>query len=236
MKAVILAGGLGTRMGDATAALPKPLVQVGGRPILWHILKGYQAHGISDFIVCAGHAGHRLCEFFEQERGAEPWTVQVVDTGLHTATGGRLRRVRHLLGDETFCMTYGDAVADVDVTALLALHRAQHRLVTVTAVQPRLHFGVIAFGADGHPVGFQEKPRLDDMWVNGGFFVIEPAALDAVTSDEQAWEDAPMTGLARAGQLAAYRHGGFWQCMDAPRDRDTLERIWQAGDARWKVW
>lgn len=236
MKAVILAGGLGTRMGIETAARPKALVEIGGRPILWHILKLYQAHGIVDDVVCAGYAGHLLAEYVAREQG-ESWRVRVVDTGETTATAGRLRGVRDLLGDETFCMTYGDGVADVNISEVIAFHRRQGALATVTTVQPRLPFGLITFDGKGdRVVGFQEKPRLDDVWVNGGFFVMEPRALDYVESDEEAWEGHPLTRLARDGRLAAFKHHGFWQCMDTPRDRQFLEQLWQGGGAPWKVW
>ncbi|MEQ1757551.1 MAG: sugar phosphate nucleotidyltransferase [Vicinamibacterales bacterium] len=235
MKAVILAGGLGTRMGDETASRPKPLVEVGGRPIIWHILKIYQAYGISDFVICAGYAGSLLTEYFARERG-ESWRVQVVDTGESTATGGRVKRVRELLGSEPFCMTYGDGVADVNVRTLLDFHRSHGKLVTVTAVRPWLPFGVITFPAEGVAVGFEEKPRLTDMWVNSGFFVIDPRAVDLVSGDDQAWENGPMATLAAQGQLAAYRHEGYWQCMDTPKDRQALEQAWASGQAPWKVW
>jgi len=235
MKAVILAGGLGTRMGPETATRPKPLVEVGGRPILWHILKIYEAHGITEFIVCAGFAGHLLTEYFARERG-ESWRVQVVDTGEATATGGRLKRVRELVGSGTFCMTYGDGVADVKLNELLAFHHRERPLVTFTAVQPRLPFGLVSFADHGPRVaGFEEKPQLTDVWVNGGFFVMEPAALDYAECDDQAWEERPMTQIAAAGQLAGYKHHGFWQCMDTPRDRDYLERLWRDG-APWRIW
>ncbi len=236
MKAVILAGGLGTRMGHETASRPKPLVEVGGRPILWHILKSYQAHGIADFIVCTGYAGHLIARYMEIER--EPGLrVQVVNTGEATATGGRLRRVRELLGDEPFCMTYGDGVSDVNIAELIAFHRRQQVLVTVTTVQPRMPFGLATLAGDGEKVtAFTEKPLLPDLWVNAGFFVMEPRALDYVENDGDAWEGAPMTRLASDGRLAAFKHRGFWQCMDAPRDRDALERLWQDGGAPWKVW
>lgn len=236
MKAVILAGGLGSRMGDDTIARPKPLVEVGGRPILWHILKIYQAHGISDFVVCAGYQGERISEYFAGAQD-EPWRVTVVQTGLETATGGRLRRVREHVSDGPFCMTYGDAVANVDITGLVRFHKDHGALATVTAVQPRMPFGVVTFpAAGGARVGFREKPRMDDLWVNGGFFVIEPTALDVIEHDAQAWEEAPMTRLADAGQLAGYKHTGFWQCMDAPRDRQVLEDLWRQGPPQWKVW
>ena len=236
MKAVILAGGLGTRMGDETATRPKPLVEIGGRPILWHILKMYQAHGVRDFVICAGYQGERIAELFA---GApdEGWQVHVEQTGLSTATGGRLRRVRHLVGSEPFCMTYGDAVSNVDIGALVAFHRSHGRLVTVTAVQPVMPFGVVTFPSDGGVgVGFREKPRMTDLWVNGGFFVIDPRALDVIERDDEAWEQAPLERLADASQLAGFKHSGFWQCMDAPRDRDALDALWRQGQPLWKVW
>lgn len=236
MKAVILAGGFGTRMGDETVARPKPLVEVGSRPMLWHILKIYEAYGIVDFVVCAGFAAHMITEYFDREC-APGWRVQVVDTGETTATGGRLRRAREVIGDETFCMTYGDGVADVDVRSLLDFHRRQAKLVTVTAAHPRLSFGVLTMSENGsRAVGFKEKPVQKDLWVNGGFFVIEPAALDYVTGDDEPWERGPMTRLAGRGELTAYRHEGFWQCMDAPGDRQVLEDLWNSGRAPWKIW
>lgn len=236
MKAVILAGGFGTRMGDETQARPKPLVEIGGRPILWHILKIYEAHGIFDFIICAGYAGNVIADYFAQDLG-EPWRVQVVDTGETTATAGRLRRVREHIGNETFCMTYGDGVGNIDITALVAFHRREGRLATLTASHPRVPFGVVTFPQNGSSaVSFEEKPRLTSLWVNSGFFVLEPPALDYITRDDEHWERGPMAALARDGQLAAYKHEGFWQCMDAPRDRELLESLWQTGNAPWKVW
>jgi len=236
MKAVILAGGQGTRMGEETQLRPKPLVEVGGKPIVWHILKLYQYYGINDFIVCAGYAGEMLTDHFARET-KEAWRVRVVDTGLHTATGGRLKRIRPLLGDETFCMTYGDGVADVDIHALLEFHRTHRKLVTVTAVQPTLPFGVINFHTlAGGTVGFEEKPRLHAVWVNSGFFVIEPRALDVISGDDEAWENGPLEHLAHDGQLAAFRHEGFWQCMDTPKDRQVLEDLWKTDRASWKLW
>ena len=236
MKAVILAGGQGTRMGEETQLRPKPLVEVGGRPIVWHILKLYQHYGFNDFIICAGYAGDMLADHFAREKD-ENWRVQVVDTGLHTATGGRLKRIRHLLGDETFCMTYGDGVADVDLKSLLEFHRTHRKLVTVTAVQPTLPFGVINFHTlAGGTVGFEEKPRLHAVWVNSGFFVIEPRALDVISGDDEAWENGPLEHLAHDGQLAAFRHEGFWHCMDTPKDRQVLEDLWKTDRASWKLW
>jgi glucose-1-phosphate cytidylyltransferase len=223
-------------MGEETQLRPKPLVEVGGHPIIWHILKLYQHYGVNDFIVCAGYAGHLLAEHFAREQNPN-WRVQVVDTGLETATGGRLKRCRDLIGNDTFCMTYGDGVADVDLKALLDFHRTHRKLVTVTAVQPTLPFGVITFHTlGGGTVGFEEKPRLHAVWVNSGFFVIEPKALDAIDGDDTAWENEPLTKLAKDGQLAAFRHEGFWQCMDTPKDRQALETLWKAGQAPWKVW
>src|SRR5262245_53327221 len=230
MKAVILAGGLGTRMGDETSSRPKPLVEVGGQPIIWHILKIYEAHGISDFIVCAGYAGSMLVDYFARDHG-ERWRVQVLDTGESTATGGRLKRAKHLIGAEPFCMTYGDGVSDVNIGSLVDFHRRHGKLVTVTAVRPWLPFGVITFPQDGDAVGFEEKPRLTDMWVNSGFFVIDPQALSLIDGDEQAWESGPMTRLANDGELAAYRHEGYWQCMDTPKDRQALEQAWATEQA-----
>jgi glucose-1-phosphate cytidylyltransferase len=187
-------------------------------------------------VICAGYAGHLISEYFDRERD-EPWRVDVVDTGEATATGGRLRRARGAIGDETFCMTYGDGVGNVDISRLVDFHRQQHKLVTVTAVQPRLPFGVVTFSNNGKTsVGFDEKPRLKDLWVNSGFFVIEPGALDYIDGDDQPWEQEPITRIARDGQLTAYRHVGFWQCMDAPRDRQLLEELWQQGQAQWKIW
>jgi glucose-1-phosphate cytidylyltransferase len=236
MKAVILAGGLGTRMGLETASRPKALVEVGGRPILWHILKLYQAHGIVDIVVCAGYAGQLIADYAAREPG-DGWRVQVVDTGETAATASRLKQVRHLLGDETFCMTYGDGVSDVNISDVVAFHRRHAALVTVTTVEPRLPFGLVTFDGDGERViGFQEKPVLDNVWVNGGFFVMEPRALDYVECDDEAWEQRPLTRLAQDGQLAAYKHHGFWQCMDTPRDRQFLEQLWLDGGAPWKVW
>ena len=226
---------MGTRMGSETATRPKPLVEIGGRPIIWHILNIYRAHGINDFVVCAGHAGDQLTSYFAANPTAD-WHVEVVDTGETTATGGRLRRIRDRLNEETFCMSYGDGVADVNVTELIAFHRSRGVLATVTAVRPLLPFGVVTFEPGRATVGFLEKPQLPDVWVNGGFFVIEPHALDYVTDDAQAWEEAPMSALARHDQLAGFHHDGFWQCMDTPRQQAALEDAWRDGRAPWKIW
>jgi glucose-1-phosphate cytidylyltransferase len=255
MKAVILAGGRGTRMAEETVIRPKPMVDIGAKPILWHIMKTYAHHGISDFIVCLGYKGYMIKEFFANlalhtsdvtvrvgkrrvdfhEAPADSWNITLVDTGEETQTGGRLRRIRPHLGDDTFCMTYGDGVADINIPALLSFHRTEACLATVTAVRPPARFGRLDL--DGNRArGFQEKPRGDGDWINGGFFVLEPAALDQIASDETLWEKEPMQALAAAGQLAAFRHDGFWQPMDTLRDKNYLEDLWSSGSAPWKSW
>jgi glucose-1-phosphate cytidylyltransferase len=234
VKAVILAGGLGTRMGPETASRPKALVEVGGRPIIWHILKIYEAHGITDFVICAGFAAAQLLDHFAGAR-YDGWRVQVVDTGERTATGGRLRRVREVVGNDTFCMTYSDGVADIDISKLVAFHRQHGLMATVTAVEPRLPFGVVRFQDGSAAVSFEEKPRMSGLWVNSGFFVLEPRALNYIERDDESWEEGPLSRLASIGQLAAFRHDRFWQCMDAPRDRDLLEQLWRGGYAPWKT-
>lgn len=255
MKAVILAGGLGTRLTEETSVRPKPMVEVGGRPVLWHILKNYSHHGINDFVICLGYRGYVIKEYFANyflhmsdvtfdlaenrmevcHRHCEPWRVTLVDTGEHTQTGGRLRRVREYVEDETFCFTYGDGLADVDITALVAFHRAQGRQATLTAVQPPGRFG--ALDLQGHRITrFQEKPHGDGAFVNGGFFVLEPAALRLIEDDRTVWEQQPMEQLAREGQLSAFVHRGFWQPMDTLRDRQRLEELWAGGHPPWKLW
>jgi len=255
MKAVILAGGLGTRISEETHLKPKPMIEIGGRPILWHIMKIYSAHRIHDFVICVGYKGYLIKEYFANyflhmsditfdmvhnrmevhQRNAEPWRVTVVDTGDETMTGGRLRRVREYLGDEPFCFTYGDGVADVDITALVAFHRAQGREATVTAVQPPGRFGALGIEA-GRVTSFQEKPVGDGAWINGGFFVVEPRAIARIAGDSTSWETAPLESLARDGQLSAYHHRGFWRPMDTLRDKVQLEEMWASGKAPWKVW
>jgi glucose-1-phosphate cytidylyltransferase len=257
MKTVILAGGLGTRISEETVVKPKPMVEIGGRPILWHILKLYAAHGISDFVICCGYRGYVIKEFFANyflhscdvtfdlgrnsmevhEKRAEPWRVTVVDTGDETMTGGRLRRVREHVKDGTFCLTYGDGLANVDITALRAFHATNRRLVTLTAVQPPGRFGAIRLRAgDDRVVSFREKPGGDGAWVNGGFFVVEPAAIDYIAGDSTTWEAEPLERMATEGQLSAFRHPGFWQPMDTLRDRQVLEELWASGNAPWHVW
>ena len=256
MKAVILAGGLGTRISEETHLKPKPMVEIGGRPILWHILKIYSAHGVDDFIICCGYKGYVIKEYFANyflhmsdvtfdmasnrmevhERYAEPWRVTLVDTGENTLTGGRLRRVRRYIeGEEAFCFTYGDGLADVDIRALIAFHRSHGRLATVTAVQPPGRYGALV--RDGEAVrGFVEKPRGDGGWINGGFFVLSPKVLDYIEGDATSWEAEPMRRLAAEDQLRAFEHRGFWQPMDTLRDKNQLEELWASGRAPWKVW
>ena len=257
VKAVILAGGLGTRLSEETSVRPKPMVEVGGYPVLWHILKTYSAHGIDDFVVCLGYKGWVIKEWFAgyalrmsdvtydlrtgtvdvHSANAEDWRVTLVDTGADTMTGGRLARVRHHLGEETFCFTYGDGVADVDVTRLLAFHRQEGRTATMTVVQPPGRFGAVQLEEDQTSAhAFSEKTDGVGTWINGGYFVLEPEAIDRVAGDDTVWEQDPLRELAHAGQLSAYRHEGFWQPMDTLRDRTVLEDLWHSGRAPWKVW
>lgn len=255
MKAVILAGGLGTRLAEETEFRPKPMVQIGGRPILWHILKIYSSFGINDFIICLGYKGYFIKEYFANyglhmadvtidirnqsttvhQNQAEPWRITLVETGDATMTGGRLRRVRQYIGDEDFCMTYGDGVSNVDVKALVEFHKSHGKLATVTAVQPGGRFGTLDI-AGNEVTRFVEKPKGDGGWINGGFFVLNPKALDLVEGDATIWEQEPLRRLASDGQLQAYQHEGFWQAMDTLRDKQQLEELWAKGDAAWTVW
>jgi glucose-1-phosphate cytidylyltransferase len=255
MKAVILAGGLGTRISEETQVRPKPMVEIGGRPLLWHIMKIYSAHGIHDFIICLGYKGYMIKEYFANyflhmsditfdmkdnrmevhQRHAEPWRVTLVDTGESTATGGRLARVRRYVGDEAFCFTYGDGLSDVDVGALIAFHREMGTLATVTAVQPPGRFGALDVERN-RITGFREKPQGDGGWINGGFFILAPKALDYVEGDATVWEREPLERLAHDGQLSAFRHRGFWQPMDTMRDKTQLEGLWDSQQAPWKIW
>jgi glucose-1-phosphate cytidylyltransferase len=256
MKAVILAGGLGTRISEETHLKPKPMVEIGGRPILWHILKLYSVHGINDFVICCGYKGYVIKEYFANyflhmsdvtfditqntmevhQRKAEPWRVTLVDTGETTLTGGRLKRVaRYLDGEEAFCFTYGDGLADIDITAEIAFHHSHGRLATVAAVQPPGRYGALAL--EGERVsGFQEKPLGDGGWINGGFFVLSPKVLAYIDGDQTSWESESLERLAAEDQLRAYFHTGFWQPMDTLRDKNHLEALWQSGRAPWKVW
>jgi glucose-1-phosphate cytidylyltransferase len=255
MKAVILAGGLGSRLSEETTVRPKPMVEIGGKPILWHIMKIYASHGVDEFIVCLGYKGYVIKEFFANyhlhtsdlsfdlssgrvqvhRSNSEPWKVTLVDTGEGTMTGGRLRRVLSYVGDEAFCFTYGDGLADIDITALIAYHRQQSALATVTAVQPPGRFGAVELNGT-HVRSFQEKPRGDGAWLNGGFFVLSPGVFSYLDGDATVWEDEPLRRLASEGQLASYRHQGFWQAMDTLRDRSLLEQLWSSGRAPWRVW
>jgi glucose-1-phosphate cytidylyltransferase len=256
MKAVILAGGLGTRLSEETTLRPKPMVEIGGRPMLWHILKIYSHHGINDFIICCGYKGYIVKEFFANyflhtsdvtfnmqtnrmevhNSIAEPWRVTLVDTGELTGTGGRLRRVQqYLTPGEPFCMTYGDGVADVDITASIAFHRAHKKAVTLTSVQPIARFG--ALGLNNTQIySFQEKPSDEGGWINGGFFVLDPSAIDAITDDLQMFEREPIETLVNKGEVHAFFHRGFWQAMDTLREKQHLEELWQTGKAPWKSW
>lgn len=254
MKAVILAGGLGTRLAEETSLKPKPMVEIGGHPILWHIMKMYTAHGITDFVICLGYKGYLIKEFFANyalqmsdvtldmsngsmevhRASAEPWRISLIDTGAETMTGGRLRRVRHMLND-TFCMTYGDGVGDVDISRLVAFHKSHDKMATVTAVAPPGRFGLLEL-KEQTVTGFVEKPRGEGGRINGGFFVLEPEALDTIDGDSDMWEAAPMYRLVSAGELAAFHHDGFWQPMDTLRDKITLETLWKEGRAPWKLW
>ncbi len=257
MKAVILAGGYGTRIGEESAVRPKPLVEIGGRPILWHIMKIYAAHGVNEFVICCGYKGDMIKTYFRDyalinadltfdlandkvtlhRSRVEPWQVTLVDTGETTMTGGRIKRVRDYIGDGTFCLTYGDGLADIDIRALIDFHRENDATATVTAVRPAGRFGTLRLLADDpRVVGFREKSPDDGGFVNGGFFVLEPEAIDFIDGDDTVWEREPIERLVQAGRLAAYRHGGFWQNMDTIRDQQVLEGLWSGGNAPWKIW
>ena len=256
MKAVILAGGRGTRISEESALKPKPMIEIGGRPILWHIMKLYGEHGIREFIICCGYKGYIIKEYFANyflhssdvtfdlrdnsvaihNKKAEPWRVTLVDTGEDSMTGGRLKRVAPYVKDEeAFCFTYGDGVADIDLTALMQFHQRHGRLATVTAVKPPGRFGALSL--KGHVIDdFQEKPAGDGAWINGGFFVLSPKVIDRISDDQTVWEREPMEQLAREDQFRAFFHEGFWQPMDTLRDKALLEELWQSGRAPWKLW
>lgn len=255
MKAVILAGGLGTRLSEETALRPKPMVEIGGRPILWHVLKIYSAHGINDFIICGGYKAYVIKEYFANyclhaadvrfdlgentvevcRRSSESWRVLVIDTGQDTMTGGRIKRVRQFLDNETFCCTYGDGLGDIDISTLIAHHRQSQLQATLTGVQPPGRFGALAL--EGHKVrAFQEKPAGDGSWINGGFFVFEPSIFDFIEGDATVLEAGPLPALARLGALGVFKHQGFWRPMDTLRDKYELENLWDAGTAPWKTW
>ncbi|MDQ3000911.1 MAG: glucose-1-phosphate cytidylyltransferase [Fibrobacterota bacterium] len=257
MKAVILAGGLGTRISEETHLKPKPMIEIGGKPVLWHILKIYSAHGVNDFVICLGYKGYIIKEYFanyflhmsdvtfDMDRNkmevhhhhAEPWKITLVDTGDKTLTGGRLKRVGDYVKDEKdFFFTYGDGVSDVDITALATFHRKHGKLVTVTAVQPPGRYGSLDMGGDGQVRGFVEKPKGDGGWINGGFFVLSPKVLEYLNNDETSWEAEPLIRLAADRNVMAFEHNGFWQPMDTLRDKNNLEALWEKGNAPWKIW
>ncbi|MDL1975131.1 MAG: glucose-1-phosphate cytidylyltransferase [Deltaproteobacteria bacterium] len=257
MKAVILAGGFGTRLSEETGVKPKPMVEIGGKPILWHIMKIYSTHGINDFVICCGYKGYMIKEYFANyylqssditfdlrnnktdvhQNGTEPWKVTLVDTGGKSMTGGRLKRVKEYIGDETFCLTYGDGVTDLNINELVDFHRKQKTLATLTAVQPPGRFGAFNLDRNQDKIPtFKEKPQGDGAWINGGFFVLEPGVMDYISGDSTVWEGEPMEKLAEGGMLSAYRHRGFWHPMDTLRDKNKLEGLWKSGKAPWKRW
>ncbi|AUH02159.1 glucose-1-phosphate cytidylyltransferase [Pectobacteriaceae bacterium CE70] len=256
MKAVILAGGLGTRIAEESDTKPKPMVDIGGHPLLWHIMKTYAHHGINDFIICLGYKGYVIKEFFFNyhhhladmrinlgtgehqilNSQSEDWNIVLIDTGPDTLTGGRLKRVAKYLGDETFCLTYGDGLSDIDITAEIAFHKRHGKLATVAAVQPPGRFGVLNLNSDHHVTSFEEKPSDEIGWINGGFFILEPSVINYIEGDATSWERAPLVNLARDNQLAAFLHSGFWQPCDTLRDKRELEYLWRQGNAPWQVW
>ncbi len=256
MKAVILAGGLGTRISEETHLKPKPMIEIGGKPILWHIMKTYSAHGVNDFVICCGYKGYVIKEYFANyflhtsdvtfdmstnemqvhQRNAEPWKVTLIDTGDHTLTGGRLKRVSRYLQEESeFCFTYGDGVSDIDISALISFHKSHGRLATITAVQPPGRYGALSM-AGNQVTGFTEKPRGDGGLINGGFFVLSPKCLELINDDRTTWEAEPLTTLANSGELMSFEHKGFWQPMDTMRDKNHLEELWSSNRAPWKRW
>ncbi len=255
MKAVILAGGLGTRLSEETDIKPKPMVEIGDKPILWHIMKIYSTYGINDFIICCGYKGYVIKEYFAtyslhmsditfdlrrndmqvHQNETEPWRITLIDTGLNSGTGGRLRKIRSYLGDEDFCFTYGDGVSNINIQESISFHKKKKTIATVTAVLPPSRYGVLAFDED-KIVGFDEKPDGDGGWINGGFFVLSPRAIDYIDDDTIHWEHAPMKRLVAEGQLSAFYHRGFWHPMDTLRDKKSLEAMWASGKAPWKVW
>lgn len=257
MKVVILAGGYGTRISEESSVKPKPMVEIGDKPVIWHIMKTYSAHGIHDFVICCGYKGHIIKEYFSNyflqasnitfdlenntmevhENKAEPWQVTLIDTGEETMTGGRIKRVKEYIGNETFCLTYGDGVADVNMRELIDFHHEHGTSATLTAVQPPGRFGAFNLGHDQYKIPtFKEKPGGDGAWINGGFFVLDQKVMDYIAGDSTVWEREPLENLAHDGQLSAYRHHGFWQPMDTLRDKHVLEDLWHSGKAPWKIW
>ena len=255
MKAVILAGGLGTRISEETHLKPKPMIEIGGKPILWHIMKSYSAYGINEFIICCGYKGYMVKEYFANyflhtsdvtfdmqnnkmevhQKFAEPWKVTLVDTGLETMTGGRLKKVESFVGDETFCFTYGDGISNVNISKLIEFHKNNKTIATVTAVQPPGRFGTLDISGD-KITNFKEKPAGDGNWINGGFFVLEPTVFDYLKNDTTIWEREPLERLAKENQLSAFKHDGFWQPLDTLRDKNYLDDLWNSDKAFWKKW
>ena len=257
MKAIILAGGFGTRISEETDLKPKPMVEIGGKPILWHIMKTYFAHGVNDFVICCGYKGYIIKKYFADyflhqsdvtfcikdnnmqvhRNNNEPWTVTLVDTGEKTMTGGRLKRVKDYVKDEeAFCFTYGDGVGNIDITKLIQFHQAHGKQATLTATRPPSRYGVLNFGVEDSVIRFQEKPQYDGNWISGGYFVLSPKVIDRITDDTTIWEGKPLSGLANDGQLSGFKHEGFWQPMDTLREKIHLNELWNAGKAPWKVW
>jgi glucose-1-phosphate cytidylyltransferase len=256
MKVVILAGGLGTRLSEETGIKPKPMVEIGGMPVLWHIMKIYSAHGFNDFVICLGYKGYVIKEYFANyflhrsdvtidltnnsvqvhDSQAEPWKITLVDTGLNSMTGGRIRRIQKHINNETFLLTYGDGVCNVNVKALLAFHKQQKKHCTVTSVQPQGRFGVLNINENNEVHSFLEKPKGDGSWINGGYFVCEPAIFNYIDSDDTVWEKGPMERMAKENQMSAYKHDGFWRPMDTLKDKQDLNDMWNADEALWKIW
>ncbi|KTD36420.1 glucose-1-phosphate cytidylyltransferase (CDP-glucose pyrophosphorylase) [Legionella nautarum] len=255
MKAVILAGGLGTRISEETSVRPKPMIEIGGKPILWHIMKLYSAHNIHNFVICLGYKGYVIKEYFANyflhmsdvtlditnnkieihQNNAEPWLITLVETGERTMTGGRIKRIANHIGNEDFCLTYGDGVSDVNISELISFHKKQKTLATLTAIQPPGRFGSLLMDGD-KITGFKEKPQGDGGWINGGFFVLSPKVIDYIEGDDTIWEKHPLERLAEEGQLSSFTHDGFWHPMDTLRDKTYLEELWESGKAPWKTW
>jgi glucose-1-phosphate cytidylyltransferase len=257
MKVVILAGGFGTRLAEETGIKPKPMVEIGEKPMIWHIMKIYSAAGLNEFIICLGYKGYKIKEYFAtyslhmsditfdmrrndmrvHQNGTEPWVVTLVDTGEKTMTGGRIKRIKDYVGEETFCLTYGDGVTDLDIQKLITFHKEQKTLVTLTAVQPPGRFGAIRLDQNQTLISsFREKPQGDGAWINGGFFIVEPESINYISDDSTVWEQEPLARMAREGKLSAYRHTGYWQNMDTLRDKIVLDELWQTENPPWKIW
>ena len=255
MKAVILAGGFGTRISEETQFKPKPMIEVGGMPLLWHIMKGYSTYNINDFVICCGYKGYMIKEYFANyflhmsdvtfdiknnkmnvhKKFGESWNVTLVDTGIDTQTGGRLKKIEEYLDDETFCFTYGDGISDIQIDQLVRFHNDNKTIATVTAVQPSARFGALDI-RENKVISFKEKPPGDGNWINGGYFVLEPSVFDYLGDNSTVWEEEPVENLTRDGQLSTYKHSGFWQSLDTLRDKNKLEELWSKGNAPWKIW